>query len=89
MAPSLPENQSQHGKAVLTENSEARDGKEIDQETEEWTAMVHITQNSRLILELVYPQIIVVGSSPTPASKSAPALSQVFFCISNRGWSRG
>lgn len=63
MTPSLPENQSQHGKAVLTENSEAADGREIDQETEEWAAMGRITPNSGLILEPVYPWIIVVGSS--------------------------
>lgn len=85
MTPSLPEKQNQHGKAVLSEKSEATDGKEIDQETEEWTAVLRITQKSCLILELVYPWIIVAGSSPTPASKSAPALSKVLFCISNRG----
>lgn len=73
MTPSLPENQ--RGKAVLTEKPEATDGKEIDQETEEWPALLRITQIAGLILELVYSRIIVARSSPD--SKSAPALRRL------------
>lgn len=73
MTPSLPENQSQHGKAVLTEKPEATDGKEIDQETEEWTGLPCIAQKSCLTLELF--MIIVARSSPD--SKSAPALQRL------------
>lgn len=47
MTPGPPlENQSQSGNAVLTENSEETDGKEIKQETEEWTPVLRIAQKS-------------------------------------------